>query len=196
MPGKLVYLIGPSGSGKDSLIEAARDALAQRNVHVVRRVITRSAESKGEHAVGVSPGAFQQMVEAGEFAMHWSANGLHYGIPRLIEQQLAQGQNVLVNGSRAYLPQAVERFAQLLPIMLTVERTVLRERLARRGRETAEEIEQRLARNDQLIADAARWEQGSVRITLLDNSSSLAATVAALLEVLSRQGINAGEGQT
>lgn len=196
MPGKLIYLIGPSGSGKDSLIDAAREDLNHCNVLVVRRVITRSAESKGEQAVGVSGAAFEQRVAAGEFAMHWAANGLRYGIPRLIEQQLAEGHNVLVNGSRAYLPHAVERFPHLVPIMLTVEGRVLRERLARRGRETADEIEQRLARNDQLIADATRWEQGEVRITLLDNSSSLATTVAALLEVLARHGINAEEGRT
>jgi ribose 1,5-bisphosphokinase len=196
MPGKLIYLIGPSGSGKDSLIDAARKALTRCNVHVVRRVITRSAESKGEQALGVSPAAFEHMLTAGEFAMHWAANGLQYGIPKLVVDQLAAGASVLVNGSRAYLPEAVERFPNLLPIMLTVDRSVLRERLAKRGRESAEEIEQRLARNDQLIAEAKNWERGVVRITLLDNSSSLATTVTALLEVLARHGISAEVGRT
>lgn len=195
MPGKLIYLIGPSGSGKDSLIDAAREALARCKVHVVRRVITRSAEAKGEQALGVSQAAFEHMAGAGEFAMHWAANGLQYGIPRLIEQQLAAGESVLVNGSRAYLPEAAERFPNLLPIMLTVDRGVLRERLARRGRETAEEIEQRLARNDQLIADAAQWEKSGVRITLLDNSKSLNTTVGRLLELLAQQGISEGVGR-
>lgn len=196
MPGKLIYLIGPSGSGKDSLIDAAREALARCGVQVVRRIITRSAEAKGEQALGVSQAAFEHMVAAGEFAMHWAANGLQYGIPKLVERQLAAGENILVNGSRAYLPEAVVRFPNLMPIMLTVDRSVLRERLARRGRETAEEIEQRLARNDQLIAEATGWERGVLRITLLDNSASLATTVAALLDVLARHGISAEAGQT
>ncbi|MEG3012356.1 MAG: phosphonate metabolism protein/1,5-bisphosphokinase (PRPP-forming) PhnN, partial [Pseudomonas sp.] len=45
MDGRLIYLMGPSGSGKDSLIEAAREPLRALGCEVIRRVITRSAES-------------------------------------------------------------------------------------------------------------------------------------------------------
>lgn len=45
---RVIFLIGPSGSGKDSLIDAAREALRARGVEVARRVITRSAEAKGK----------------------------------------------------------------------------------------------------------------------------------------------------
>ena len=48
MAGRLIYLIGPSGSGKDSLLDAARPRLAERGCRIVRRVITRSAEAVGE----------------------------------------------------------------------------------------------------------------------------------------------------
>lgn len=61
MPGKLIYLMGPSGSGKDSLIEAVRPHLAGRRCEVMRRVITRSAEAVGEDAVGVSREAFESL---------------------------------------------------------------------------------------------------------------------------------------
>lgn len=65
MAGRLIYLIGPSGSGKDSLLEAARDSLLQRGGRIVRRVITRSAEATGEAAHGVSVGQFAAMREQG-----------------------------------------------------------------------------------------------------------------------------------
>lgn len=52
MAGRLIYLIGPSGSGKDSLLDAARPRLAKRGCRIVRRVITRSAEAVGEAAQG------------------------------------------------------------------------------------------------------------------------------------------------
>ena len=76
MPGNLIYLMGPSGSGKDSLIEATRHSLAERGCEVMRRVITRSAESVGEDAQGVSAQAFEALKEQGAFALHWQAHGL------------------------------------------------------------------------------------------------------------------------
>ena len=86
MAGRLIYLIGPSGSGKDSLMDAARDTLAERNCRVVRRVITRSAEAVGEAAQAVDVEQFEHMREHGAFALNWQANGLHYGIPIVIDQ--------------------------------------------------------------------------------------------------------------
>ena len=73
MSGTLIYLMGPSGSGKDSLINAARPYLAERGCDVMRRVITRSAESVGEDAVGVSPEAFESLKHQRAFALHWQA---------------------------------------------------------------------------------------------------------------------------
>lgn len=169
MSGRLIYLMGPSGSGKDSLLNAARERLAERGCVIARRVITRSAEAVGEDAIGVAPAEFDQQEAAGAFALSWRANGLAYGIPRQIDDWLAAGQDVLVNGSRAYLPQALQRYPDLIGVLLSVEPAVLRERLLRRGREGIEQIEQRLARNAQF--DAASAERDGLH--LLDNSASV-----------------------
>ena len=141
MPGKLIYLLGPSGAGKDSLIAAAREALHEIGCEVAQRVITRSAESVGEQALEVSAQEFEKAVQRGEFALCWRANGLGYGIPVQIDAWLAAGRHVLVNGSRGHLQQARERYPELIPILLTVTNEVLRRRLIRRGRESGEEIE-------------------------------------------------------
>ncbi|PTS82657.1 phosphonate metabolism protein/1,5-bisphosphokinase (PRPP-forming) PhnN [Pseudomonas sp. HMWF032] len=169
MSGRLIYLMGPSGSGKDSLLNAARERLAARGCVIARRVITRSAEAVGEEAVGVSPAEFDQQEAAGAFALSWRANGLAYGIPRQIDDWLTAGQDVLVNGSRAYLSHALQRYPDLIGVLLSVEPAVLRERLLRRGRESIEQIEQRLARNAQF--DAASAERDGLH--LLDNSASI-----------------------
>ena len=176
--GRLIFLIGPSGSGKDSLIEQSREPLAAAGVEIARRVITRSAEAKGEAAHGVTPERFEAMRAAGEFAMHWRANGLEYGIPAQVDQWLAQGHSVLVNGSRAYLPQARLRYPDLLAVCLVVKPEVLRERLLARGRETPQEIDERLARSAGM-----RLDQDST-VHLLDNSGSLATAVGGLLQLL------------
>ena len=178
MAGRLIYLIGPSGSGKDSLLDAARTRLAERGCRIVRRVITRSAEAVGEAAQGVSPERFAGMEAQGAFALSWHANGLAYGIPREIDDWLAAGQDVLVNGSRGHLKQTRERYPHVLVLLLTVDQAVLRERLLMRGRESVAEIDQRLARNarfsENLLADNSD-------VHLLDNSGPIERTVERLL---------------
>jgi len=186
MDGRLIYLMGPSGSGKDSLIDAARKPLQLMNCEVVRRFITRSAESVGEDAVGVSREEFLHLKDAGDFALSWHANGLDYGIPIQIDQWLKDGRHVLVNGSRGHLAEALQRYPDLVPVLLTVKDEVLRERLVRRGRESLAEIEDRLGRNAQFRAD-------DEPVHRLDNSGELAVTVARLLDLLK---LNAAPDQT
>jgi ribose 1,5-bisphosphokinase len=183
MTGRLIYLIGPSGSGKDSLLDAARETLAARGCRIVRRVITRSAEATGEAAQAVSVERFEALQAEGAFALDWFANGLHYGIPIEIDQWLAEGQDVLINGSRGHLPQARARYPHMSVVLLTVDQAVLRERLQRRARESAEDIETRLARNAQftqgLLAD-------DPELIALDNSGPLEQTVGRLMQHLER----------
>ena len=183
MDGRLIYLMGPSGSGKDSLIEAARLPLQSVGCEVVRRVITRSAESVGEDAMGVTREEFCGMRSQGEFALYWNANGLDYGIPIAIDSAMAGGRDVLVNGSRGHLQQALQRYPTLLPILLVVDDEVLRERLMRRGRENAEDIEARLRRN--ALFDSQDRAEG-LPIHRLSNSGDLSATVARLMHLIKR----------
>ncbi|HWT67746.1 MAG TPA: phosphonate metabolism protein/1,5-bisphosphokinase (PRPP-forming) PhnN [Pseudomonas sp.] len=178
MSGRLIYLIGPSGSGKDSLLDAARARLAERGCRIVRRVITRSAEAVGEAALGVSLQQFDEMQAQGAFALSWRANGLAYGIPREIDDWLAAGEDVLVNGSRGHLTQTRERYPYVLVVLLTVDEAVLRQRLLSRGRESVVEIEQRLARNAR-FGERLLAEDPSVLV--LDNSGPLERTVERLL---------------
>lgn len=187
MSGRLIYLMGPSGSGKDSLLNAARERLAERCCVIARRIITRSAEAVGEDAIGVSPAEFDQQEAAGAFALSWRANGLAYGIPRQIDDWLAAGQDVLVNGSRGHLAQARERYPELLAILLQVDEAALRQRLQARGRESAEQIEARLTRSRELQPlprpSGERGEADS--LWLLNNSGPLEQTVSQLLQLLS-----------
>lgn len=88
---------------------------------------------------------------------------------------------MLVNGSRGYLSGALERYPELVLVLLTVKDEVLRERLLRRGRESLEEIEARIRRNRLFVDDGSN---GDTLIHRLDNSGDLAVTVNNLLSLL------------
>lgn len=178
MPGRLFYLMGASGAGKDSLLRAARPELTERGCKIAPRVLTRAAESIDEiGAQAVSEERFRELECAGAFAMSWKANGFAYGIPQEIDHWLAAGTDVLVNGSRGYWPQAQRRYPQAIGVLVEVDAEELRRRLVRRGRESEAQIEARLARNALFRSQAGELQR-------VDNSGPLADGVARLLALI------------
>lgn len=150
-PGTLVAVVGPSGAGKDSLIQFAMEHFSGRpEVHLVQRVITRAADAGGEDHVAVSAAGFEAQQAAGDFAVHWDAHGLRYGIPANVQDQLAQGHLVLANGSRSVLDLFHRAFPSLLVVNVIARPEVLAKRLEARGRETVADIQARLKRGGSL----------------------------------------------
>jgi ribose 1,5-bisphosphokinase len=145
---RLLYVVGPSGSGKDSVIAYAREALAGlAMVQFAHRYITRPAGSGGENHIALSQPEFNARVQAGLFAMHWESHGNSYGIGTEINLWLSKGITVIVNGSREYLSLAMQKYPELLPVFIDVEPALLKQRLLQRGRESETEIDARLHRN-------------------------------------------------
>lgn len=180
--GRLVLVVGPSGVGKDSLLDGARAALARRDDIVFpRRVITRAAGLGGEDYVAVSEADFAAMVARGDFALHWPAHGLYYGIPVSIDTDLAAGRQVVVNVSRAVIDAARAKYPNLLVLAINASPEVLRRRLQARGRESAAEIEARLER-------AAAFRLEGADVAALSNDGPLADGVAALVALLEKRG--------
>lgn len=146
------YLMGPSGSGKDALIQWAKQHFAaDANLVFAHRYITRPIDLNENH-IALTETEFLTRQNTGLFALYWHSHQLHYGIGIEIDTWLAQGHNVLINGSRAHLEQAKLRYSNLLPILIDVDSEILAERLYARGRESMQQIELRLARNQELNA--------------------------------------------
>lgn len=180
MKARLIYVVGASGSGKDSLMAHARTCLANET-HVVfaHRYITRAADAGGENHVALTAEEFESRRKAGLFAMHWESHGYAYGIGIEVNQWLAKGMTVVVNGSREYLNVAAQRYPELLPVWIEVSLDVLRKRLEARGRENAQEIEARLARHPAIQSSTRTGE-------VIRNDGELRVAGDALAELIRR----------
>lgn len=136
----LVLVVGPSGAGKDTLLEAAKRALAtDPRFHFVRRVVTRPADAGGEAHEPVTETEFS----ARDFTLQWRAHGLSYGIAT---EAMQRAPVIVANVSRTVIADAARRFPVHV-IEITAPPGVLAARLAGRNREPAADIAARLARD-------------------------------------------------
>ncbi|MGA7572009.1 MAG: guanylate kinase [Candidatus Aquilonibacter sp.] len=146
-PGLLFVVSGPSGAGKDTLVDALRERMPRMRYSVSATTRPpRPGETEGEHYFYVTRSAFEARQAEGGFLEWREYNENLYGTPRdFMESTLAQGYDVImkpeVNGAlavKAAYPDAVLIF--LVPDRFSH----LRERLLARRTETNEEIARRL----------------------------------------------------
>lgn len=146
-PGILFPVVGPSGAGKDTLLDEARRRLAGDPRFVfAQRTITRPADAGGEAHRALDEAEFDAEEAAGRFALSWRAHGLAYGIAIEIDAELAAGRHVVVNMSRAAVTQATRRYGAVCVLHVTAPAELLRTRLAARRREDSSAQAARIAR--------------------------------------------------
>ncbi len=145
--GTFFLVVGPSGAGKDSLIDGARTLLEPTGRYVfARRVVTRPAGSPGEDHEAATDEAFDAREAKGDFLITWGAHGLRYGLPAELKRLVEAGRNVIANGSRATIAALAPRLPRFVVVEVTAPPEVLAARIAGRGRESGEAIEKRLSR--------------------------------------------------
>ncbi|TNB49924.1 phosphonate metabolism protein/1,5-bisphosphokinase (PRPP-forming) PhnN [Martelella lutilitoris] len=174
----MIVVVGPSGAGKDSLIGYAKAAFSGHpNVRFVRRVITRPCDGTTEDHASMTPEAFAAAKAAGGFAVTWAAHGLEYGIPEEHRAFVASGGVTIANGSRPALPLFDKAFAAMTVVNVTARPEIRAERLQARGRESREDILERLARSTTAI-------HGNFDVVNIDNSGALEDAGEALVRVI------------
>lgn len=171
-------MVGPSGVGKDTLIDGARAALAD-NAQVVflRREITRPAEAGGEDHQPISETEFHYRQAAGAYLLSWTAHGLCYGAPAAARQDLTQGRTVVVNVSRGVIDEARRLYHPVRVVSVNADPDQLAERLRQRGRESAGEVADRIAR-------AQAYTVAGEDVIPIQNNGSREAGVMAMIRAI------------
>ena len=178
MQGPLIYVMGPSGAGKDSVMDCARGMLAaDAPVVFAHRYITRPAEAGGENHVALSAAEFTLRRAHGLFAFHWEAHGNHYGIGREIYAWRKVGLTVVVSGSREHFQKMGGLDDDTYPVLITASPERLAERLAARGREDATAAAERISR-------AECYDVADHRLVTIANDGALESAAQAFLSLI------------
>lgn len=143
----LIVISGPSGAGKDSVLERMKER--RLPFHFVVTATTRQPrknEVHGEDYFFISPAEFTKMIKNGELLEYALVYDEYKGIPReQVHRALASGKDVImridVQGAasiRQISPQAVMIF------LTTQNEDELIERLKKRKSETSEGLNKRI----------------------------------------------------
>ena len=174
----LIYVMGPSGAGKDSVMNRGRALLpTDAPVAFAHRYITRPAEAGGENHLALTHAEFALRRMHGLFAFHWEAHGNHYGIGREIHAWRKAGLSVVVSGSREHYQSVAGVDPDTYPVLITAPAERLRERLAARGREDEAAAARRLERSD-------AYDVHDPRLITIVNDGPLDEAATALVRVL------------
>lgn len=176
MSGLWIFVCGPSGAGKDSIMAWAAEQLKEQSGIVFsRRLITRPLQPGSDHDP-VTPQQFADLHTAQGLAWHWAAHGFHYGVRAHYSDKVASGGVVVVNGSREHANTLDHSSHRALVVQIEADSAQIEQRLVQRGREAPHEIERRKARN-------SRLENHGAALTIV-NQSTLADAGAQLVAFL------------
>ena len=183
----LVVVSGPSGVGKDTLLER----LAQLNGDVkMQFVVTattrkpREGERDGVNHHFMDRTAFERMIERGELLEYANVYGNYYGVPKSqVRDALREGRHVLlrvdVQGAerlRTVAPEAV--FVFVLPPSLET----LEARLHARGKDSPESIKTRLAAARTEIEQSDRFDY-----RIVNGDGAIDDSVKELVDIIRRE---------
>ncbi|HKS99940.1 MAG TPA: guanylate kinase [Rugosimonospora sp.] len=170
---RLTVLSGPSGVGKDSVIELirARSPWVWLSVSVTTRP-KRDYEVDGTHYRFVDPPEFRSMVAAGDLLEWAEFAGNLYGTPRsAVEERLRRGVPALLKIDLQGARQVRQAMPDALLVFLappSVEE--LHRRLVGRGTEDPETIRLRLEHADEELAAEPEFD-----VTIVNDSVERAA---------------------
>ncbi len=145
--GSLVVLIGPSGSGKGTVIGVLRQK--EKSIYLSVSATTRKprpGELDGVSYYFMKKDAFEQMIREDKLLEHACYCGNYYGTPKEpVFERLSSGEHVLLEIEMQGARQIKEKYPDALTVfIMPPSMEELRRRLIGRGTESPEVVAQRM----------------------------------------------------
>ena len=160
-PGNLYVVSAPSGTGKSSLVNALLEVDSHLQVSVSHTTrAPRGQEQHGREYWFTSKEDFQAMIERGEFFEHAHVHGNHYGTSRkAIEDRIQSGEDIVLEIDWQGALQIKRIFPNaILIFIMPPSYEELLQRLNRRGEDSPEVIETRMANARIEVAQAQHFD--------------------------------------
>jgi guanylate kinase len=179
--GLLIVLSGPSGCGKGTMVaEILKRGDCAVSVSATTRA-PREGETNHVHYHFISREEFERRIAEDGFLEHAQYVGNYYGTPRKeVEEMRAQGKHVILEIEVQGAFQIREKCPDAI-LVFTVPPTLdeLRRRLHKRGTETEEVIEQRVARAAEELPLAKQYDYIILNDDLQDAVDDFGAMIRA-----------------
>ena len=168
--GRLIVFSAPSGCGKGTMLE---QILKKEDFCVSVSATTRSpreGEQDGVNYYFISKDEFIQRIGEGKFLEYAEYCGNFYGTPMdKVNEMLEKGKNVILEIEVQGAVKVMQKRPDALSVFIAPPSiNELRRRLHKRGTETDEVIEQRIAQASNEVALAAKYDYIIVNDALED----------------------------
>lgn len=184
--GLLIVLSGPSGVGKNSIIDALRleDPRRYHSVSMTTRQ-PRKGEIDGQSYHFTSKAHFEALIEAGDILEYDSYCEEYYGTPRApVDQMTADNIDILLDLTVKGALELKKNCPNAVIIFITASTEgALRDRLLKRATETPEAIEKRLKTARRELEEIHRFDYWVIN----DYIDHAAADVSAIIRAEKRR---------
>ncbi len=157
----VVVISGPSGAGKDTVIEAALDLdPTLSKVATVKTRAPRPGEVEGVHHVFLTEAQFDRWIDEDAFLEHAEVYGHRSGVPRsAVDALLAEGRTPILRTDIQGARTLKANLDRPLLIFITVQSIDdLERRMRSRGAESEQDIATRLAEAEAELAEAGWFD--------------------------------------
>jgi guanylate kinase len=183
--GKLFVVTGPSGAGKDSVIDTAREeGMSFGGITTTSTRPMRDVESEGNPYYFITAAQFEEKIDAGEMIEWAKVYGNYYGSTRAeVDRVRGEHKVVIIKVD----PQGARTFKEMIPDATTIfiappSFEILKGRLIARDQDSPDVIESRLITAKSELEHLDQWDH-----VIVNEEGKLQQAVTELVTILKNE---------